>query len=801
MVQILDREPSFGELFSKQLGAGLTSGLQQGMNLYSQVQKQKFKDQLALQKKIGKIRPEVKSFLSLYDKNKAFDPQMIEALETGAHNYLEQGLEPSEAVKVAYNDILSSAKTSQEKEPGFAEKHGFKRTPGLAEKLGIVSPEGLGEDIKTGIKKGIRPLVGVADFPLQLAKRGNYLGRGNFKSLLDYYDEATEGKGAPTNAVERIAQGYPLGVAGLAGEYAVEAAESAGLPESVQEAAGIVTMILAHRAKFPALKEVFSKSEKVASKTGQPQEKVLQEAAVKSGADLEKAAAGDASEAAKIKSVLTDTEKSIASKVESVDKKVFDVKQAAKEREVFGAKLPESPLEEYQNIRARELGKEASKRPETLARERETRERLAPEESRLYNELRGQREELVRMEQALRKSSGEATDRIGVLRDYQVKKLNETTERLKDIQYEMKYGRPRPSEAEISAQIQKSIKEFEDGILNPTEKTEKAVARQLELDKEYLDRAKKLIERGELPGEIRPDTFIKMKQKYLDGYKAAMKKARDEISQLKGEADVASKRKIETNRELINRLGNRIKRLEADIVNQTDNIKAMRALERPSGAFYKTQINSLRKDNALFKGDLFKQIKVKGKEEFKTHQVAQKRLKDSNAGKKVAESPTKENIQEATKETGKPESKLMEAWKTTKEEIKAIDEKVKSGTVNPNTENKLLKRLKRVAVYTGGGFVAGLVEGLMEEVFKANLDAGTWRALAMVVGVGTAGTATKGRKLVHNIFDKIQAKELVKHQGNPSEWNKYVANMQKEYGSAKAKRVVNMAEGLRSKRD
>ena len=39
----------------------------------------------------SRIRPEVKSFLSLYDKNKAFDSEMIGGLEELSHKYLDQG--------------------------------------------------------------------------------------------------------------------------------------------------------------------------------------------------------------------------------------------------------------------------------------------------------------------------------------------------------------------------------------------------------------------------------------------------------------------------------------------------------------------------------------------------------------------------------------------------------------------------------------------------------------------------------------------------------------------------------------
>lgn len=787
MVKVIQqqRSPSFAEKFSNAIGSGLETGTQ----LYESYQKNKEQKKIELAKKSAKIRPGIKSFLSLYDKNKAFDSEMIGNLENLSHKYVEQGFEPDEAISAAYNDILGSSETqnagAQKSEmPGH-----FSGDKDLAQRLGIISKEGALSDIATGLKKGGRIAANILDFPFAIAKKGNYMGRGNFKSPTDYYDELTGGKGTPTNAVERVAQGIPFGLPGVAGAFTEEALHSAGLPESVQQTGGILVFLGSHRIKVPELKNVIGDAKKVAEKTGQTTEQVLANAQKESGVSLEKIASGDKESISALKNKISKAPE-ISKKVEQTPKAFFNKKAAEKQRAVFGAKLPEGPLQEYYGIKAREAETQASKRPETLQREKEIRDRLAPEETKVYKELQNQKEQLNRIEQERRMATGEAKQRLDMHHDFQLKKFNETREALKDIQYEMKYGRSRPSEAEIDAQIQKSVKEFEEGITNPTEKTEKAIKRQLDLDKQYLERASKILSRGELPGEIRPDTFIKMKQKYLQGYKAAIERAKAQFQALKGETDAMSKAKIQANQELVKRLSDRVKRLEADVVNQTDNIRSMRALEKPSGAFYKQQLKALKKDAALFEHDLFKQHRIKNPEEIKTSKVFKDASADIKAGKDLAENPSRENVEKIVTETGKKESEILGALKELKKGVEDIKTPVKTGTLNPNQERKLTGRLKFAVKYMGGGAALGALIGTLEEVFGVKLNTTFMKQIARILGYGTVGATTFGKSIVRDIFDDVQASELKKLRGNPSAWNKYLKNMELKHGKAKVRRVL-----------
>ena len=124
MVNIIEenRPVSIGQRFAQAFrGAG--EALPEALGNLEKAIKDK---KLQIAKKKAKVRPEMKSFLSLYDKNKAFNADMISNLEELTHKYVEQGFEPSEAVSSAYNDVLSkSEQEGQAQQKQAEEKGGF----------------------------------------------------------------------------------------------------------------------------------------------------------------------------------------------------------------------------------------------------------------------------------------------------------------------------------------------------------------------------------------------------------------------------------------------------------------------------------------------------------------------------------------------------------------------------------------------------------------------------------------------------------------------------------------------------
>lgn len=790
--------------------------------------KERAEKKLALRK--SKLRPALKTQLSLYDKDNKFfqsNPHQMARLEELTGKYFDSGLDAEDAVKLAYQDITSSAadktgtmgttRTNAGESTGDRLKGESPQTINeqLSKKIDHRNEDrgkqGTLEDLKRKGAKIGRAVLNVFDFPFHLAKEGplgfgakisprGYHG-GKFDTLTDMYDKATGGLGIPENWQERVASGAVLGVPGVVAAGAQEGLAAIDAPRWVQEAGGLVAFLFTHKAQIPVAKSLLKETKIRAEKSGKPPESILKEAMKETGVTEEQIASGNESSIRALKDKITEAPES-SSKVKMTPKTVFNKKAAFRQREAFGAKLSESPLESHYEIESKNSAKESGKGPEVRAREAEIRERLAPEEKKLFEDIRNKQEQLVRIEkERFSATDPESKARLNTHYDYQAKAIQEATDKLKDVQYQMKYGRARPTAAEVDAQINKSIKSYEEGIENPTEKSIKDVKKQLEIDKDYIDRAQKILDRGELPGDIRPDTFIKMKDKYLKSYKAAIKEARDTIQSLKGEKDVASIRKIRQKQDLIETLSGRVKRLEADIVNQTDKLKALGALNKPSGAFYKNQLKSLKKDQALFKHDLFENKMVKNPIEAKADSAFKKTQESFKQGEKVAKDPSSENIKQISEETKVPEKDITDHLKRGREEAQGFQEKIDKGTVTPKTIKDFLKwtkkfpkflrptTAKQYARLLATGMGVGMVQGLIAEATGHKLDAKYIRYLSYALGTGTFGTTAGGYHLVENFFTTRQAEKLNSLKHDPQEWNNYLNKIRTYHGKSRAEKV------------
>lgn len=784
MVTILDSVPSFGQSIGKALGGGLGEGISKGAEF---AQKMGVKRQQDLQKNLSKVIPGIKSHLSLFDKNKNFDAEKIAELEQRAKKYIGMGARSDEAISQAFQDMnkIESQETDQQQGSSWTDD--------------FISPSKTWENMKRIPALAGRAITSLVDFPFQIGKKANYAGQGNFKTLTDYYDELTGGKGIPQNAPERIASGAVLGLPGIAAAGVEEGLHQMGAPDWAQTAGGIATFILSGRAKVPQFNKIAMEAEKVASETGKSIEEVIELAAKKAKVNPEAIAEGDANSIRSLKEKITEAPK-ISNKVSESPKTVFNKKVAQRERRIFGEKLAESPLDEYYNIKSKEIEKQSSKRPETIAREKEIRATLAPEEKKLFEDIRYKKEDLSRIDKARKRLIGQDKARVDTLYQHRVRSIEEATDKLKDVQYQMKYGRARPSEAEINAQIDDSVKRFKEGIENPNPENIKALERQLELDKKYIERASKLEKRGELSGEIRPDTFLRMKSKYLEGYKAAINESKQTINALKQADDPRASSSIAKEKQFIDTLNNRIKRLEADIVNQKDNIKAMRALEKPSGAFYKQQLKNLKRDDALFKNDLFKQNKLKSPEDLKVTRTYTQNSPDVKLGEEVAKNPNAENLKKASEQTGKSEESIKQELKKGGKEFQQAAKEINSGTLTPNTESKLLKWFKNFTKAMGIGIAAGGLLGLADEVLGIHLNSTLYRRALSSAGFKNLGPITIGRDAVRGIFDNAQADKLESLRSDFSAYNQYISKMRKSYGESKVRRVNKILKEKNTKK-
>jgi hypothetical protein len=568
--------------------------------------------------------------------------------------------------------------------------------------------------------------------------------------------------------------------------------------------------------KLPTLKagrRILSNAEKVAAETGLKAEEVIQKATQESGADIGKVLEGDAKEINKLNGRIS-LEAPGAEKVSKTEKTVFSPKEAIKQREAFGRKVGESPLAEYFAPE-----KSVEHRPETLAKQKEITETLTPKIEKLEKQIALDKADLRQMQLSRKDFSGNELARVESNIHFKENAIQKKMDELKDLRYELKYFRKRPTEAEIDAAVKKSADAYVQEAKNPTPEGMKKAERQLQLDKDYIESAEKILNRGELPGEIRPDTHIKMKQKYLDGYNAMIRTLKDEIKTLKSAKDVESLRRISENQKAINYLENRARRLKSDVVNQTDKIKAMRGLEGPSGAFYKHQLKDLHKDVEQFQKDFFKYSKDKSIKQQITEKTAAEPIKEvakqfenaTKLGEEVGKNPTETNIQKAADATGQNPAQVKQEVNNMGDLIKERAQKLKDGKATEQDVNGASKDVnkamskweikgRRFAKGLGVGFAVGVAKGIWEnetgEKIPSIYTSLGFSLFGKVSRIpGRFAGITVGTKAVNYIYDKIESSKLKDLRKNPNEYTKYIQSLRKRYS---AKRVNTIIEGSKS---
>ena len=839
-IQVLPEVQGFGSQLGEALGGGLGAGIQQGVQ---QGISNRINSMLQTKKELGKVRTSTNSLLRRYEKG-TFDPDTINSFEKRAADFVNSGLSADDASMLAveeFNFKRQQEEAAKPKKPGF-----FKE---LASKLGgreetIGALKGLGQDIKGAAQKFAYPFVGQAEMvkeafspnaaaeldmlqqgftPEQIAQGRQEVQsqlpfflrqEGERKPLTESYLEATGGVGPGENKIERAIQGA-LGTfhpAGAVGSLASETAAELGAPPVVQAAADALGFVLALKggAKLEsnilkANNKVLSKAESIAAKSGQEVEEVIKAAQESSGANLEKALAGDVKEINKLNRAVSKEVPKVAEKVASTEKTVFNPKQAIKEREIFGAKLPESPFEAYYKIEAEKVAKQASKTPATLAKEAELTSRVKPLEEAKFNELQTQKQQLKDLESSVKTLEGSNKARVESTIGFKQREIQKTLDELKDLNYELKYFRKRPSEAEINSQIRKSGEELIAEARKPTEAGQKRLQKTLNADKEYIERAEKLISRGELPGELRPDTHIKMKQKYLDGYEAMIGELKESNKALRGARDVESLKTIADNKRAMNYLQGRQNRLKSDIVNQTDKIKAMKAVEGPSGAFYRQQLKGLRQDVEQFQHDFFKQPRVKQPTQMKAEKVVGKHFKSTaeaeKLGEQVAKTPTPENIKEAAEATNQSPKQVREEIDQLKTKMKERAEKVEAGKATEKDVQQAEKeidkffRVKRNIKTAGTHLLIGAATSIAEEELGMKIPRSYLYGASALLGKRTTAPGraigfTVGHSLVRYIYNKKEALKLRELRKNPNDYTSYIQSLRKRYSAKRVNEII-----------
>jgi hypothetical protein len=853
---ILPANPSFGSQLGQQLGQGLGAGINQGISSrLSGMLKQK-------QEKAG-IGAAINQYAKRYEKGQ-FTPDVLAKIQNRASQFIDEGASKDEAALAAFSEFDNRLGEWAEGKTGTAALESL-RNPSKKKSFGddllgssednikrFAAEKGF-QDLKKLPAKAAYPFVNVYDTlreylspaslaNLDLAKQGyspEEIAMANKEIQKDLpwpisatppepvtpkFLEKTGGVGPGETVLERAGQNYLIGgipavISGLFGETA----ESFGAPEEVKiaaEVAGFVAGLYTGKLKGPAKKlgqRILANAERKALSSGRPVGEIIAEAQKVSGVDLGKVSEGNAAEINKLDKAVrefSNESPNVSEKVKAAEKTVFNPEAAIKEREAHGKKLEKSPYKEYFEIENKKARAEATKSPEALAKQAETSARLQPQIDKLERSIDLDRKQLKRDEIYAKNYVGEGKARIESNLEGYKKRIDRKLEELKDLRYELKNGRPRPTEAQLEIDAQKAADKIVSEVRNPTPENMKAFEKQLEMDQRFLERAQKIKERGELAKDFKPDEHIRIMEKYQKAYDAMVLKLKDEIQSLKGARDAESLKKIADNREAIKRLEQRQKRHKGNITNQKDKIIALKSIEGPSGALYKNQIRRTQNDLAEFQKD-FAQFKksAETKAEIGTQHKAQKAVQESGkefermekAGEKVGKNPTKENIQEAAKETGIEPEKIKKETEDLGDLIKKNAEKVKDGTATQKdistTENFMKEYLNpyKNAKSAAFHFVVGTIVGAVEDEFGYRIPQKWLYGGATLLGkptrqIGRGIGFGLGHSFVNFIYEKAEGNKLKNLRKNPIEYTKYVQNLRKRYGPKRINKMIEYSK-------
>jgi hypothetical protein len=849
MVQFFQQNPDPGTQHAQAIAQGFGGGFGQGIKQGLSAQ---LSGLLSKKKEVGKVRTNLNSLIKRYGKD-AFDPETINAFETRAKQLLDEGLVESaddatmmaiqERIQKNLQESAPQQKQQNDLSPSLftpKEKASELRQTDLNKALG--SLKATGENLYGASAQALNPLIGHLETLNKLQDLSQapqrYLvsklkGESNadffkkegqrFNKKLDLQDawtEITEGRNLPKNTPDRLIQAWiGGGTGGVAVQVYNEAKQSLGFetPEWLRpvEDAFIFVAAIKNAKKFDlrnsaANRFVVKQAQKIADKINQPVESVIQQAANDGNINLQKAAVGDVSEINKLNGRIS-LEARGAEKVKSTEKTVFNPKQAIKEHEAHGKKLEASPFRENFEIENKKAEIEAKKTPETRKKEAELAERVQPKIMELEKKIDANQKELANLENYAKKYTGAGKERLDLNISSKRKAIEKQMEELKDLRYELKYGRPRPTEAQLEIDAQNAAKRIVEQVRNPTSENTKAFEDQLAKDQRFLDRAESTRKRGEFNKDFQPDEHIRIMEKYQKAYDAMIIQLKDEISSLKGARDSESLKRISENKEAIKRLEQRQKRHKANITNQKEKIIALNSIQGASGALYKNQIRRAQSDLAEFQKD-FAQFKksAETKSEIGTSHKGQEAIKESGKefekakklGEDVGKNPTQENIQTAAKETGQKPEEVKQEAKKLGDDMAAHAKKVKEGKASEKDINHTetfikeylnpLKNAKAAVLHFG----VGMLTGVIENEFGFHIRRDYLYGAASLAGMPTRqigrglGFST-GHTFVNYIYEKAEGNKLKELRKNPNEYTKYLQSLRKRYGP---KRINQMIE-------
>lgn len=836
MVQIFrtgEEQPNYLREISQKFGQGLSQGLSDQLRSYYDNKQ-----------RIEKGRPQARSMLrqtfKQYGADKGYTEDLRQKAEQYADQLVQQGYEPLEASDLAYRQMVGGfpdesgkptvkIKPTQTKTQAALEnlKSGAAAMGTLPVAFASQPFEFLSELGKLG-RAGIGKLAGLSPEQMQEreAKLSSDIAAGEKAtgipnplggtSLSQAYRDITGGRSVAKTGTQRVLQQAALGPIGLVGGLAEEAARGLGVPEEYlplanvtgllsggKLAAGLTGKVMDTIRKLPAFKTVST----AAKASGVPSQAIVEETASNlqgRGVDLTKVAEGDSAAVNEFNKELKKTAEIYK------ESERFHAKETLKRRAETAEKLKESPLEKYYAPKE-EPGVRAQASEELrTAPLKERVKALEPEVQHAYRQL-------LSSENALRNARGKATEDVlaRLKANVEMNRLNHSKmlNELRNTEFAIRNKKPPATTEEIGAQIEKSFAELREGIKEPTAEKLGKVREKLQKDKDVIEMAQKLVKRGEIPGPEVFDEYIKIHQQYNKAYGDLQK----ELSEfIKDNQIAAMKQQVDNARKLRDLVKEMQKAGEAKVVNQIDKRKAMRALDKPSGAFLRNMLKDLKKEIDAFQKQFFNVKNATHPGEAKVGKVAKEAIKTdipaiAKDAANATKNPTTENIQKIVSETGLPAKDTKSFIEGLKADAKIGADKIKEGTATEADIHQMFKKImdkyhklpyfKKSLV---GGVVLGTIQGIGEQYFGYKVSA-TQAGLAGAaigsyggkkgVGLGGAGVGAVAGivfKQIRNFFENAEAEKLRSKRNSP-EFNVYRKELEERYGKTKANRIMKKA--------
>lgn len=564
------------------------------------------------------------------------------------------------------------------------------------------------------------------------------------------------------------------------GLLALETARRGQLP-SKQDAAATLLTVLGFKAAGQAGKFKERVVDKV-RKSGQPLEATAERIKTevdRAGIDIEKVNAGDAKEQIKFDRIVRNVTKEAAgekparvareTKKEPFRKTITPEEKVA-ERKVeqkLVRKAAKSPLEVFEKaeVAADEKAARLAEKPEFIEgvnRRIELVDTKIKEQNQKIFALESQRRAVKASEKSI------LTERIENAR---TEKL-ETEQRLRDLEFEKRFGKERPTERSINAQIKKSFDKLATEIREGVEVDPKKIARTAALDKVAIDRATALLKRGKLLSEPEVDTFLNIKKQYAKAYKA-MVEANKPLIELGKDAPKGSEafKEGQNAAKMNERLEKRLKRAEADIVQQADKKQIQKLTKGAKGAFFRNKLKNLRSDVESLQKEVFTHEKIRNKIQQKVEKAALSNIKEAQSQtQKTFEKPTIENIEVLSKQTGVSKEKWQDTIKSVGDKFNQAGKDIGKGSSGLNAigkaSNVIMKVLKPLPLpeKLKKAIATGIIFWGIQEISEAATGfrpPGTLIALVSPGGaIGRLGAATIASLIKRGVTKVIETREV-----------------------------------------